>query len=228
VKLLQEVDESKKIHKLKAIMGLVVLCGLLWWIHGSSLFFHPHSAEDLHKWVDSFGVWGSLVYIGLYILRPLLLIPSIFFNLSSGILFGPWLGIIYLLLGGLGSALSFFFFGRLSNNKVSKLHRYGGKWGKRLDCYLSTEHSFMRMLWLRMVPIFPYDPVSLVAGCSSMKAKVYVGATLLGMLPGAIAYNFFAANFLSGYNIGLGIALLFAAFGIPMVWWYFSGARKAF
>jgi len=225
---LQEVDESKKIHKLKAIMGLVVLCGLLWWIHGSSLFFHPHSAEDLHKWVDSFGVWGSLVYIGLYILRPLLLIPSIFFNLSSGILFGPWLGIIYLLLGGLGSALSFFFFGRLSNNKVSKLHRYGGKWGKRLDCYLSTEHSFMRMLWLRMVPIFPYDPVSLVAGCSSMKAKVYVGATLLGMLPGAIAYNFFAANFLSGYNIGLGIALLFAAFGIPMVWWYFSGARKAF
>lgn len=226
--MLQEEYEVKKIPKLKLILSVIALCCVLWWIQGSSLFFHPHSTEDLHKWVESFGVWGSLVYIGLYILRPILLIPSIFFNLSSGILFGPWWGIVYLLIGGLGSALSFFLFGRLSNNKGSKLHRYGGKWGKRLDSYLSTEHSFMRMLWLRMVPIFPYDPVSLVAGCSSMKAKVYIGSTLLGMLPGAIAYNFFAANFLSGYNIGLGVVLLLAAFGIPMVWWYFSEERKAF
>ena len=84
------------------------------------------------------------------------------------------------------------------------------------------------MLWLRMVPIFPYDPVSLVAGCSSMKPGVYTAATLVGMLPGAIAYNFFSANFLSGYGIWLGVAMLAAAFGIPMVWWYFGGERKAF
>ena len=224
----EEVDESKKIHKLKALVSLILLCMFLWWAHTSSLFFHPHSAEDLHRWVDSFGAWGSLVYIGLYILRPVLLIPSIFFNLSSGILFGPWFGILYLLIGGLGSAWSFFLFGRLSSNKESKLQRYGGKWGKRLDSYLSTENSFMRMLWLRMVPIFPYDPVSLVAGCSSMKPGVYTAATLVGMLPGAIAYNFFSANFLSGYGFWLGVAMLAAAFGIPMVWWYFGGERKAF
>ena len=40
-----------------------------------------------------------------------------------------------------------------------------------------------------------------------MKPSVYTAATLVGMLPGAIAYNFFSANFLSGYGIWLGVAM---------------------
>lgn len=212
----------------KQIFWIGLLVAFLWWIQSSDFFFHPQSAEDVRKWVTSFGALGALVYVGLYIVRPFLLIPSIFFNLSAGILFGPYLGILYLLLGGIGSAWAFFFLGRLGHNKTSLLQRFGGKLGKRIDNYLSSNNSFMRMLWLRLVPIFPYDPVSLVAGCSSMKVGTFTGATLVGMLPGAIAYNFFSSFFVDGYNVWLGVILLVVAFGIPLFWWYASGEKKAF
>lgn len=212
----------------RGIIGFVLFILFFWWLQTSPLVFHPHSADEVRSSVASFGAWGPLVYVGLYTVRPFLLIPSIFFNLSAGVLFGPWIGIVLLLLGGLGSALSCFLFGRLSNNKESLLQRYGGRLGKRIDDYLSADKSFMRMLWLRLVPMFPYDPVSLIAGCSSMSLRTYVAATFVGMLPGAIAYNFLAVNFFKENGVWIAAGLLLLAFGIPLVLWYCGKDRKAF
>ena len=79
------------------------------------------------------------------------------------------------------------------------------------------------MLWLRTVPIFPYDPVSIIAGSVRLPFKVYCCATLLGMLPGAIAYNFLADSFgTTRFYLALGVTLL--AFGVPLVLWQKSGA----
>lgn len=215
-------------HKKPLVLIILALAGL-WWLHASPLFFHPESVEDVQKWVLTFGSLGPLVYIGLYAARPFLFFPSLLLNLSSGLLFGPWWGIIYLLLGGLASATVCFWSARLVGNKRSMLQRYGGKWGKRLDNYLSNEKSFIRMLWLRTVPIFPYDPVSVVAGSSSMAYLPYAAATVVGMLPGAIAYNFLADSF-AGKTIGLfgAIAITTVAFGIPLLWWYVGEEHKKF
>lgn len=216
----------QKIQQNKKSLGVVFLfCLLLWWMNTSPLFFRPQSVDDVRQWVASFGSWGPLVYIGLYTARPLLLFPSLILNLAAGVLFGPWWGIIYLLLGGLGSASTCFLCARLSGTKQSMLKRFGGKWGHRLDDYLSDERGFVRMLWLRTVPIFPYDPVSVMAGCSSMSFGVYAAATTLGMLPGAIAYNFLADSFTNG---GLWFAVLVTvlAFGIPMGLWYWGDEHK--
>ncbi|MEG0798393.1 MAG: TVP38/TMEM64 family protein [Acidaminococcaceae bacterium] len=205
-------------------MGLVLV--LLWWLHTSPLFFHPQSVEDVRSWVAGFGSWGPVVYIGLYALRPFLLFPSLILNLAAGLLFGPWWGIVYLVLGGLGSATTCFWCARLSGSKQSLLRRFGGKWGHRLDTYLSHEQGFIRMLWLRTVPIFPYDPVSVVAGCSSMSYVPYAAATLVGMLPGALAYNFLAEAFVGTGGLTVGIVLTTVAFGLPMAWWYWGGERS--
>ncbi|MEG0970588.1 MAG: VTT domain-containing protein, partial [Acidaminococcaceae bacterium] len=92
--------------------------------------------------------------------------------------------------------------------------------------YLSHEQGFIRMLWLRTVPIFPYDPVSVVAGCSSMSYVPYAAATLVGMLPGALAYNFLAEAFVGTGGLTVGIVLTTVAFGLPMAWWYWGGERS--
>ena len=98
------------------------------------------------------------------------------------------------------------------------LRHFGGSWGERLTAYLVGEGSFTKMLWLRTVPIFPYDPVSIIAGSVRLPFKIYGGATCLGMLPGAIAYNFLADSFgTSRFYMAVVVTIL--AFGVPLLLW---------
>ncbi len=178
---------------------------------------HPASAEDIQRWVAGFGTLAPLIYIGVYTVRPVLLLPALLLNLSAGLLFGPWKGMFFLVLGGMGCACFCYLAGRFGGGSWL-LESFGGSWGRRLSNYLTRENSFVKMLWLRTVPIFPYDPVSILAGSAGVPLKTYIGATALGMLPGAVAYNFLAASFGSG-ELRAGIILTLLAFGVPLICW---------
>ena len=171
-------------HALLLIIYLLIIAAL-WYLPG---VFHPKSVEDVRRWVMGFGVWGPLVYVLLYTVRPLLLFPSLLLNVAAGILFPPVVGIPCLLAGG--------------------------------------PKNFQRMLWLRTVPLFPYDVISLVAGCTKMKFVTFAMTTLLGMVPGAIAYNILGDALGGSSGFGLSAVLLVVAFGIPLAFWYFGGERK--
>lgn len=209
-------------HALLLIIYLLLIAAL-WYLPG---VFHPKSVEDVRRWVTGFGVWGPLVYILLYTVRPLLLFPSLLLNVAAGILFPPAIGIPCLLLGGLGSAALLFYMARTGiGSEFFDLH--GGKWGTRIHQYLSdSAKNFQRMLWLRTVPLFPYDVISLVAGCTKMKFVTFAVTTLLGMIPGAIAYNILGDALTGNSGYLFSSALLVIAFGIPLAFWYFGGERK--
>ena len=186
-------------HALLLIIYLLIIAAL-WYLPG---VFHPRSVEDVRRWVMGFGVWGPLVYVLLYTVRPLLLFPSLLLNVAL---------LFYMARTGIGS--EFF-----------DLH--GGKWGTRIHHYLSdSAKNFQRMLWLRTVPLFPYDVISLVAGCTKMKFVTFALTTLLGMVPGAIAYNILGDALEGSSGFGLSVVLLVVAFGIPLAFWYFGGERK--
>ena len=82
------------------------------------------------------------------------------------------------------------------------------------------------MLWLRTVPLFPYDVISLVAGCTKMQFATFAITTLLGMLPGAVAYNVLGDALGGNSGFALSALLLAVAFGIPLAFWYFGGERR--
>ena len=82
------------------------------------------------------------------------------------------------------------------------------------------------MLWLRTVPLFPYDVISLVAGCTEMRFITFTVTTLLGILPGAVAYNVLGDALGGNSGLAFSVCLLTIAFGIPLAFWYFGGERK--
>ena len=188
--------------------------------------FHPKSVEDVRKWVTGFGVWGPAAYILLYTVRPLLLFPGLILNVAAGILFPPVIGIPCLAAGGLGSAILLFYMARTgAGSEFLDLH--GGKWGSRIHHYLSdSTRNFQRMLWLRTVPLFPYDVISLVAGCTKMRFITFTVTTLLGILPGAVAYNVLGDALGGNSGLAFSVCLLIIAFGIPLAFWYFCGESK--
>lgn len=210
---------QKKYLLLFLRMTVYVICIgiLLYYIYQSPYNPHPQNAEDIRRWVAGFGAMAPLIYITVYTVRPLLLFPTLILNLSAGVLFGPWWGILFVLMGGLGCASFCYLWGRFCGGKWL-LENFGGSLGDRLRQYLISSGSFTKMLWLRTVPIFPYDPVSVMAGSVLFPVKTYVAATILGMLPGAVAYNFLADSFgTSKFYLAIGVTIL--AFGVPMVLW---------
>ena len=212
------------VHR-RATLLVLYMCfiAVLWYLPG---VFHPKSVEDVRQWVTGFGVWGPAAYIMLYIVRPLLLFPSLILNVVAGILFPPVIGIPCLTAGGLGSAILLFYMSRTGiGSEFLDLH--GGKWGGRIHQYLSDNtRNFRRMLWLRTVPLFPYDVISLVAGCTKMRFMTFTVTTLLGILPGAVAYNVLGDALGGNSGFVFSVCLLIAAFGIPLAFWYFGGERK--
>lgn len=207
------------------ITGYCIFLGaVLYAIYSSPYNPHPHSVEDIRNWVDSFGTLAPLMYILLYTFRPLLLFPTLLLNLSAGVLFGPYWGVVFLLLGGLGCANFCYLLGRFGGGTWF-LENFGGNIGKKVTNYLLCSNSFQRLLWLRTVPVFPYDPVSVIAGSVRFPWKVYVAATFTGMLPGAIAYNFLADSFGTGRFYGA-VCVTVLAFGIPFYMWQKRGENK--
>lgn len=144
--------------------------------------------ESIRNLIISFGAWGPVVYVFLYTIRPLLLFPAIILTLAGGLAFGPWWGTLYVVIGGLlGACLCFIIARSLGHEKMKK---YLGRFSQiqAFDEQV-VEHGFRTMLLMRLVPIFPYDPVSYLAGLSKISFWDYTLATAIGMIPGAFAYN---------------------------------------
>ena len=219
------MEENKwKALLLRGGAYLLALGAVLYGIYQSPYNPHLHSVEEVRLWVVSFGAWAPLMYVGVYTFRPLLMFPTLILNLSAGLLFGPWWGIFFVLVGGLGCASFCYAWGRFGGGQWFLRH-FGGSLGARVQNYLGGQQSFMSMLWLRTVPIFPYDPVSVLAGSVGVPVKIYISATVLGMLPGAIAYNLLVDS-VGTSSFFMALVVTLAAFGLPLWWWQRSGEGK--
>lgn len=209
---------------LRVIAYGIFLGAVIYGAYSSPYNPHPKSTEDIRNWVAGFGSLAPLIYVAVYTVRPVLFFPTLLLNLSAGVLFGPFLGVLLVLTGGLGCASFCYLMGRFVGGQWL-LNNFGGSWGERLKAYLLGKDSFTKMLWLRTVPIFPYDPVSIISGSVGLDYKIYAAATILGMLPGAIAYNFLADSFGTSKFYGA-ILVTILAFGVPLVWWKRCGAAR--
>lgn len=176
----------EKKSALKAGFLLVLVLLVLLFVHfiGVSRL----TPESIRNVVVSFGWWGPVIYIFMYTIRPLLLFPAIILTLAGGLAFGPWWGTFYVVLGGvMGACLCFIIARQLGREKMK---RYMGRFSQlQLFDEHVKENGFRTMLIMRVVPIFPYDPVSYLSGLSTIRFRDYTAATTIGMIPGAFAYN---------------------------------------
>lgn len=180
------ITTCEKRSAVKAGFLLIFLLVLLLLVHFVGVsHMTPVAIRNL---IISFGWWGPVVYVILYTIRPLLLFPAIILTLAGGLAFGPWWGTFYVVLGGLLGACLCFLIARVLGRE--KMIKYLGKFSQ-MQAFdeQAVEHGFRTILIMRVVPIFPYDPVSYLAGLSKIRFRDYAAATAIGMLPGAIAYN---------------------------------------
>ena len=144
------------------------------------------------------GALAAIGFIVVYAGLTALSVPgAMLMTLAGGFLFGPWLGASYALVGATLGASAVFFAARRG---LAGLTERAGPRLRRIKAGF-REDAFSYLLCLRLVPIFPFWLVNLVAGASGVAWPVYVTATFFGMIPGAVVYA----------GIGSGIGDLIAA-----------------
>jgi uncharacterized membrane protein YdjX (TVP38/TMEM64 family) len=124
---------------------------------------------------------GPLLFIGLAMLSPLLLLPAALLGGVAGACFGPILGILYTLIGCNLSALLTYSLGRLSRQEHGYLARLCAHYGPRLQ-----RRPLLSVIVLRL-SFLPYDPVNYLVGLLHVRLGAFLLGNTLGSLPGVVA-----------------------------------------
>jgi uncharacterized membrane protein YdjX (TVP38/TMEM64 family) len=104
--------------------------------------------------------------------------------IATVLVFGPWWGFFYALIGAELSAIALFWIGRLMGQNT--VRRFAGSLINRLSQKLSKS-GVMTVITFRIVPVAPFSVINLVAGVSEIHLKDFALGTLVGMVPGVMA-----------------------------------------
>jgi uncharacterized membrane protein YdjX (TVP38/TMEM64 family) len=131
------------------------------------------------------GAWGPIAYILLYAVGPSFLVPGAVMTLAAGLAFGAVRGALWSVIGANIGALVAFGAGRfLGRDFVERTI------GHRFHTLLSrlARNGFYITLYLRIVPVIPYNAFNLLAGASPIVFRDYFWASVIGMIPGTILF----------------------------------------
>jgi len=132
---------------------------------------------------------APLAVVGVYLAGGLTMVPVALLTGACGLVFGPWWGAGYAMLGGMGSAMLLYLVGRLAGR--SRVHQWSGGRLGRLGQRLA-DHSLTTMILARVLPVAPFTVVNLAAGATRVRLSPYVWGSFWGMLPNTLAITVFA------------------------------------
>ncbi|WP_353892757.1 TVP38/TMEM64 family protein [Proteinivorax hydrogeniformans] len=179
-----------------------------------ALYVISHSRGNMENLTEFFyqqrtNPWTPFIYIFVYVSFVLISLPASALTLLAGPLFGFFRGLIYVLIGfNLSAHLCFIIARKLGKEKVEKFIDANGKIKKYSDKI--GEHGFMVMLYLRLIPIFPYALLNYVSGLSVISFKEYALATFLGKLPFLAVMVYFSTSVADAKENPLGVVISIA------------------
>lgn len=145
----------------------------------------------LREQVDSYGSFGPIVFIIMYAVATIAFIPGTPLTLASGVIFGKVLGTLYTVIGAtIGATIAFLIARSLGESFVDKMLK--GKHNKIYEYDQKLEkNGFPVVLFLRFVPIFPFNGLNFALGLTKVKFKDYFLGTMLGIIPGSFVLAYF-------------------------------------
>ena len=143
--------------------------------------------------IESHGpVTARLIYVAVYIVGTVALLPGTVLSFAGAVLFGPYEGTLYTWVGAtIGATLACLMARVLGRDFVERL--FGGRFAA-FDQHI-REHGFTGLLIIRLLPLFPFNAVNFGCGLTGIRLRDYVLATALGIVPGTFVYQFLFARF---------------------------------
>ena len=140
--------------------------------------------------------WGVAAFVGVYLLRPIVLFPASVLTIVGGVLFGPSLGVVVVVVAANTSALIAYGIGRTLGHPPSTDEgdvdgssvSFAGRWADRM-----RSNSFETVLIMRLL-FLPYDLVNYMSGVLRIRWAPFLLATALGSIPGTVSFVLLGAS----------------------------------
>lgn len=106
-------------------------------------------------------------------------------SLAMGFLFGRWVGTALILIAATAGATLVFLAARYLFAAAAR-QKLGGRLRELSEGF--ARDAFHYLLFLRLVPLFPFWLVNLAPAFTGIRLSTYVAATAIGIVPGAFVF----------------------------------------
>ncbi|MDD2870424.1 MAG: FAD-dependent oxidoreductase [Candidatus Gracilibacteria bacterium] len=199
--LIKKIADSFVIETLSNIKGdikylikshiLQMITGIIWISILFSYFYFKNKYKltniDIAKSLYDFfttSMYGPIIYILVYAIRPLVFFPATFLSFMSGAIFGIWGGLLYTIVGENLSANFSYTIGKIFGKRLLP----EGSTGLLAELKSKTaKDSFVPILLTRLL-FFPFDVVNYLSGILKVERKGFFFGTLIGTIPGSLVF----------------------------------------
>lgn len=155
--------------------------------------FNIPECASIQAKIEEWGALAPVVYTLLYIVATVAFIPGLVITLVAGLAFGPWLGTALVALGAnIGAVLAFLAARYVARDFIEGILGKQG-WFTKFK-HGVEENGFNFVMFVRLVPIFPFNGLNYACGLVPLKLRDYILGSVVGMLPGTFAYVYLGAT----------------------------------
>ena len=174
---------------LAAVAGLILSQG---WHNLISFQQLALNQQALQVWISENIIGALAVYAAIYVVVVALSLPGgAVLTVAGGLLFGWLLGGLATVVAATLGATAIFLIARSSLGEP--LAARAGPWLGKFRAGFQ-ENALSYLLFLRLVPVFPFWVVNLAPALLGVNLRQYVIATALGIIPGTFAFAFAGAG----------------------------------
>lgn len=136
--------------------------------------------------VEAHPILSVAIYMVLYAVVVALSLPiALIMTLTGGLLFGKWLGTAVIVFGATAGATLVFLIARSALGNT--LREKAGPLYKKVAANME-QNAVGYMLFMRLVPLFPFFLVNIVPALFNVRVMPYVITTFIGIIPGTFVY----------------------------------------
>jgi uncharacterized membrane protein YdjX (TVP38/TMEM64 family) len=158
------------------------------------------SRDDLLEFVANNYMISLVGFILIYIVAVAFSLPgAAILSLAGGLLFGLLMGLIAVNIAAtIGASLNFILARYIMGESLQK--KYGDKLKKFNEELDSNGKSYL--LTLRLIPVFPFFLINLLAGLTNIKLSTFIWTTSLGIIPGSVFYIYAGTTLKNADSVG--------------------------
>lgn len=147
----------------------------------------------IDTFIDAHAVAAIAAFMAIYIVAVALSLPgAIFLTIAGGVLFGTLIGGVATVISATIGATIIFLVARSACGETL-VRRAGPLACKLADGFRADAFSYL--LFLRLVPAFPFFLVNLAPALVGVKLSTFVLATAIGIVPATFAFAFLGSGF---------------------------------
>lgn len=175
--------------KIILLVAAVLAAGLFFYLDLGRFLTLASLKENRQTLLDYYAAHAGVTvaaFLLIYILQTALSLPgAAILSLAAGAIFGSLMGTLYAVIAAtIGATLAFLVTRYLLRDLVLE------KFGSRLEG-LNREleqRGFNYLLFLRLVPLFPFFLINLAAGLTRLPLRTFFLGTLVGIIPGGFVF----------------------------------------